>query len=178
MATSTTTPTPQQASYPLDTLYLYPYYQSQAQYKAATGQDAPPFDPSKPPKGWFDPAALNTTLRNVVYDRVIAYADNGIPARDANGNPMLEALVLLKADAANVNIPLKQTANEAGAGQLEVPVPLRALNDDEELFFDWGGIIKVRNKKLWAAAQNVPFTLQDQQLLEGIAQKLGVTLPS
>ena len=38
--------------YGLDKLYLFPYYQSREQYRAATGEEPPAFDPTRPPQYW------------------------------------------------------------------------------------------------------------------------------
>jgi len=47
---------PNQSQYQISTLALFPVYASRAAYQQATGQQAPPFDPSQPLKGWADPA--------------------------------------------------------------------------------------------------------------------------
>jgi len=46
---------PNQPQYPISVLNLFPVYTSRAAYQQATGQQAPPFDPSQPIKGWADP---------------------------------------------------------------------------------------------------------------------------
>jgi hypothetical protein len=159
----------------LDTLFLYPYFQTREAYEKATGRPCPPWRPDRPPKGWFDPKALESTRRNIVYDNTLVYAENGHILSDANGKPMLDVLVLVKEHAAEVNIPDKTlgAANIPGSDRPEVPVPLRALEPDEELFFIWGQTVAVRSKKGWAQTQNT-FTWQDRLLLEAIADKLGV----
>lgn len=47
---------PNQSQYQISTLYLFPVYATRAAYQQATGQQAPPFDPTQPLKGWADPA--------------------------------------------------------------------------------------------------------------------------
>lgn len=47
---------PNQPQYQISTLNLFPAYATRAAYQQATGQQAPPFDPSQPLKGWSDPA--------------------------------------------------------------------------------------------------------------------------
>lgn len=159
----------------LDTLFLFPYYQTREAYEKATGQPCPPWRPDRPPKGWFDPKAMESTRRNVVYDNTLVYGENGHIAEDKNGKPMLDVLVLTKEHAATVNIPDKTlgAANIPGSDRPEVPAPLRPLGPDEELFFIWGQTVAVRNKRLWGQTQNT-FTWQDRVLLQAIADKLGV----
>ena len=41
---------------PISSLYLFPVYSTRAAYLAATGQQAPPFNPALPIKQWSDPA--------------------------------------------------------------------------------------------------------------------------
>ena len=47
---------PNQPQYPISTLYLFPLYATRATYQQATGQQAPPFNPACPLKGWADPS--------------------------------------------------------------------------------------------------------------------------
>lgn len=158
----------------IEHVFQFPYYQTREDYQKATGQEPPKFDGSRPPKYWADPEAKNTARRNMVYDRVIAYYSNGSPASDENGNPQMEALVLNRDEAATVNIPPKGIgmANIAGADRPEVPPPLRALHEDEELFFPFPGIVAVRIKGSLEADRG--FTEEDRSLLQAIARKLGV----
>ncbi len=159
--------------YGLSNLYLFPYYQTREDYERSVGQAPPPWDPNRPPKYWFDPNARQSTRRNVVYDFVIATSESGTPLVGPDGKPMLDLLVLPKEEAATVNIPPKHVANVPGADRPEVPCPLRALEPDEELAFDFGGVVVVRNKNLYPSLE-VGFTAEDRALLRAIAAKLGV----
>jgi hypothetical protein len=47
---------PNQPQYQISTLDLFPVYATRAAYQQATAQQAPPFNPSQPLKGWADPA--------------------------------------------------------------------------------------------------------------------------
>jgi hypothetical protein len=161
--------------YGLEKLFLYPLYQTQDQYRRGTGEEPPAFDPTKSPKYWFDPEASKSTRRNIVYDLVIAYDQNGKALSDANGMPVFESMVLSKQEAATVNIPLAVAANEPGADKPQIPMPLREPDPDEEIFFDFGGAIAVRNKKLYADTQ-VTYSAQDREVLLAIARKLNVNL--
>lgn len=159
----------------LDTLYIFPYYPTREAFEQGTGKPCPPWNPNLPPKAWFDPKASESTRRNVVYDSTLVYSLDGTIQQDAQGRPMLDVLVLTKEQAASVNIPDKTrgAANIPGADRPEVPVPLRALAADEELFFLFGQSVAVRNKAAWVKTQNA-FTWEDRLLLKAIAEKLGV----
>lgn len=158
----------------LERLYMFPYFQTREEYQKAIGVEPPKWDSTKPPKYWYDPAAKDSTRRNVTYDQVIAYSASGSPLLDANGNPTMELMMLNKDEAANVNIPPKGlgSANIPGADVPEIPPPLRALHADEELFIPFGSIIAVRIKGTLEPDRG--FTEEDRAILLGIARKLGV----
>ena len=159
----------------LDSLFIFPYYQTREAFEKATGRPCPPWNPSVPPKGWFDPKAAESTRRNVVYDNTLVYSLDGTILQDSNGKPMLDVLVLPKEQAATVNIPDKSlgASNIPGADRPEVPAPLHLPGEHEELFFIWGQTVAVRNKVAWEQTQNT-FTARDRVLLKAIAGKLGV----
>lgn len=163
-------------TYGIHELYLFPVFQTREAYREATGQEPPPYDPHKPIKSWFDPKAADSPRRKVVYDNVLAIGENGYPLAGPDGKPMLEPLVIDKEQAATVNIPPKKpgTPDQPVTGH-EVPVPLRALAPNEELYFQFGGSVAVRNKDLVARMQE-GFTFEDRALLHRIAEKLGVSL--
>lgn len=160
--------------YGLESLYLFPYFQTREDYTKATGLEPPKFDGSRPPKYWFDPAAPDSIRRIVSYEQVIAYAASGAPLLSSDGGPITELLTLTKEDAAGVNIPPKGPgwANVVGADVPEIPPPLRALRDDEELFFPFPGIVAVRIKGTLEADRG--FTEEDRAVLLAIASKLGI----
>lgn len=160
--------------YGIERLYLFPYYQTREEYKKATGLEPPPFTATKPPKYWFDPAAKDSTRRNVSYDNVIAYAANGSPLLGADGKPMMDILVISKDEAASVNIPPKGlgVANVPGSDVPEVPPPMRALNPDEELFVPFPGLVGIRIKGTLEPDRG--FTEEDRAILLAIASKLGI----
>lgn len=161
--------------YGIENLNLFPIYQTREDYRRATGEDPPPFDPYKPPKHWFDPAAriADTTRRNVIYDHVLALSESGTPIAGPDGRPMLELLLLTRADAAAVNIPGPGDPRRPLPDGLPVPCPLRPLAEGEELIFDFGGIVMVENTAVHDA-EAVMFSAQDRRLLRAIAEKLGV----
>lgn len=159
--------------YGLEKLNLFPYFQTRQQYRQATGQEPPAFDPTRPPQAWYDPQMVHSTKRTVIYDNVLAIDEKGRPKRNAEGGPYFEPLMILRSEAATVNIPEKNAANEPGTEVPEVPPPLRALDADEELIIDFGGIVMVRNKRLNTEVP-VNFSAQDRELLKAIARKLNV----
>jgi hypothetical protein len=113
----------------------------------------------------------------VVYEHALSLDPNtGALLRDAKGKPQLDALVLDRDEAGTINIPPKGPGwtNVDGAAVPEVPVPLRALESNEELFFDFASVVAVKNKDLYAQLEEVGFTQRDRDLLEGIAKKLGI----
>lgn len=162
-------------TYGITHLYLFPVYQTREAYQQATGMEAPPYDPTKPIKSWFDPKAAENPSRKIVYDRVIALADNGAPLASLDGKPVLEPLLMDRPIAATVNIPVKgrDIPDQVPTG-FEVPVPLRALDADEELYFQFGGSIAVKNKKLFGQLETGGFTAADRALLQAIAEKIGI----
>lgn len=161
-------------TYGLQTLYLFPIFQTREEYKAVMGIDPPPFNPFKPLKSWFDPKAAENPRRKIVYDNVLALADNGTPLVDLNGQPLLEPLLIDREDAAVVNIPVKDFSGriqEQHPIGHEVPVPLRPLTENEELVIGLMGLVQVRNKA--AIEETAGFTAGDRALLLAIATKLG-----
>ncbi len=161
-------------TYGLENLHLFPVYQTREEYKQATGQEPPPFDPTKDFKAWFDPQAAANPKRKIVYENVIAYAANGVPLVGPDGKPMLEPLMIDRDFAGIVNIPPKGPGmlDPVGTG-MEIPVPLRALAPEEELYLQFGGTVAVRNKTV-AASMEPGFNSADRALLRAIAEKLGV----
>jgi hypothetical protein len=160
--------------YGIRELYLFPYYDTRERFQAETGIEPPPFDPTRPPKHWFDPNAAQSTKRTVIYENALAMSEDGHVLKGEDGRPMLDSLGLKKEHAATVNIPIKKVANEPGADVPAVPVPLRPLDPDEELAFEPFGGVVVLNKKLMA--EFVTFGKYDRDLLVAIARKLNVNV--
>lgn len=163
-------------TYGISNLYLFPVFQTREAYRLAVGVEPPPYNERIPIKSWFDPDAAKNTRRKIIYENVIAYAENGAPLVDAAGKPMLEPLVLDVAIAGAVNIPFKAPGvpDQPTTG-LEIPVPMRPLTDNEELFLQFGGTVAVKNKAAFAQLEQLgKFTDQDRSLLQAIAAKLGI----
>jgi hypothetical protein len=161
--------------YALEHLFLFPVYPTREQYQALTGEEPPPFDPTRPAQYWRDPDALKSPKRVVVYENVLATDERGNPKKGPDGKPYFEPLALPKQEAATVNIPYKKGANEPSSGLPDILPPCRALQEDEELAFDFGGIVVVRNKN-FTSEEQVGFTLADRELLRAIARKLNVNV--
>jgi len=161
--------------FPVNDLYIFPSFQTRDQYFKATGEEAPEWDPNRPVKSWFDPAARNTNKRTFLYDVVLMYDKNGMVLPDEKGVPQLEELALLREEAARVNLLPRERMVDYGPGSkvAPIPVPMRPLKGDEELIFTFGGVVAVRLKGFIKSSVN-EFTTGDRQLLEKIAQKLGV----
>lgn len=161
--------------FPINDLYVFPSFQTRDDYFKATGEEAPDWDPNRPVKSWFDPAARNTNKRTFLYDLVLMYDKNGMVIPDENGVPQLDQLALLREEAARVNILPRERMVDYGPGSkvAPIPVPMRSLKEDEELVFTFGGVVAVRFKSAYKATVNA-FTVNDRQLLAKIAQKLGV----
>ncbi len=161
--------------YSLFQLFLFPVFQTREEYQKLTGEEAPPWDPNQPVKNWFDPAARTTNKRTMLYDRVLLYDKNGMVIPDASGKPTLDQMALLKEVAAQVNMLPSERLVDYGPGSrmAPIPCPLRALKENEELFFTFGGSVAVRDKSAYKNEVNA-FTIGDRALLEKIAAKLGV----
>jgi hypothetical protein len=161
--------------FPINDLYLYPFFQTRDEYLQATGEEAPEWDPSRPVKGWFDPEARNSNKRTFLYDNVLMYDRNGMVLADENGKPQTEQLALLREEAARVNLLPRERMVDYGPGSkvAPIPVPMRPLKANEELVFTFGGVVAVRRKDAYKETVNA-FTIEDRRLLQKIAEKLGV----
>ncbi len=163
------------AKYGIEKLFLFPTYQSRAEYLKATGLEPPEFDRSRPPKTWFDPAAEKSTKRTVLYNCVLATDEKGYPILDQDGKLYFEPMVLSKQEAATVNLIPGGASNGPGTDQVPVPIPMRPLEPVEELIRGFGGIIGVRNTSI-AEEGPTSFTHADRELIRAIARKLGVPI--
>jgi hypothetical protein len=152
---------------PISILNLFPTYASREAYKAATGKEAPPWNPGLHPKAWEDPAALSATEDMVVYDLIFVKFD-------ANQKPVFKKLFLSPAEAANVNIAPKGTGmtNVSGADAPEVLCPLRPLEDHEVLKPTFGDVPNVF-EAIELVSVDTGFTMADREKLIAIAGKLG-----
>lgn len=159
------------ATYSLSELHLFRTYTTVEEYRKVTGENPPPYDPTKPPKHWFDPSALASPRRTVVYDPVLATGAQGQILADASGKPMLDILLLSKEEAAQVNIWHEQSGHPSPVLPA-VPMPLRPLRANEELIFLYPQVVVVRDKSV--ETDKGAFTAEDRALLRQIAKKLGV----
>ncbi|MEO8661451.1 MAG: hypothetical protein ABI693_23480 [Bryobacteraceae bacterium] len=156
-------------------LYLFPYYATHELYRLGTGQDAPSYNPFKPRKYWFDPAANDTTKRYMIYDHAVVTDTDGYSAAQGfNKKPYSDQLIVLREDAATVNIPIDRLhpAGEVVVIPPEIQVPIRALKPGEELAFGIGGSVVCSRPDIVEQA-NGGFTRADRQLLQAIADHVG-----
>src|SRR5258708_22975289 len=96
-----------QPIYGISNLYLFPVYQTREAYKAATGQDAPAYDPAKRLKAWFHPAALANPPRQIVYHTALSLAAHGHAIAAPYATPMLEPLLIDRDAATRVKTAVK-----------------------------------------------------------------------
>ncbi len=167
-------------------LYVFPVYQTREQFKAATGKEAPTWNPSKPIKSWFDPSPPVSDADGDVRYLMLALGADGKTPAVKNGAPYLRMTRVAHLDAIAVNIPPKefydQRIQDPGAlspfASLEVPVPCRELLPDEELKFGWGGLVEVRKKNEVAPAPGAAPASDSElrQLLLTIDGKLDILL--
>jgi hypothetical protein len=148
-------PQPDAASYALSELALFPEF-TRASYRATFGIDAPPFNPARPVKTWFDSTADTSQYDNVAVYRVLG--------SDAAGQPALRQLVIPAAEAAAVNLP----ENGAGSGLAARQMPLRALLSNERLQAEPQGVMVVRTGL--GRDNDGGFTAADRNKLEEIYQ--------
>ncbi len=161
--------------YGITNLYLFPTYATREDFEKMTGQVCLPWNPARAPKYWYDPKPVKkfTGPGNVAYT---SYDRIWLGNRDAANNPVLDPLVLSLDEAASANIPPTGpgSTNTEGADAPAVPAPMRALEPNEQLFFDFGGLLTVKNTDLFPQLEQVGFSQHDRDLLAAIAMKLGV----
>jgi hypothetical protein len=81
--------------YGVDSIALFKNYTRDA-YRAAFGIEAPAFDPSRPPKSWFDSSADTSYPENMSIYKVLA--------RDGKGNWAIRQMIIPSGEAATVNL--------------------------------------------------------------------------
>jgi len=144
-----------------EALSRFPLYQSATEYIEQRGTP-PPWNPRKLVKRWYDADAPHSVRRTVVYsDCVTGLVIGGVPEVDT--------CAFSREEAATVNIPPVGWA-EATLG--EVPLPIRPLLPNEELFVDmrFGGVIGVRDKRV---PTDTGLLVEIHALCQRIATKLG-----
>lgn len=167
-------PTLAQTDSGISQYYQFPTYATRDAYRRATGEDAPAFDPARKRKHWFDPQATESAKRQFIYDRVLAFEGRN-PAHDEAGDPVVEMLVLSRAEAATVNIPISESDSlpVPGGDYPEVPVPIKALKEGERLVFDRLGQVRVRIEAIYGQTYE-GFSSRDRAVLNAIARHLNV----
>jgi len=155
-------------------LNLFPTYATREDFQAATLEEAPPWNPYRFPKNWFDPNAKTNPSRVIVYEHAFAVdANTGQVLENPDGTPKFDKLALSRDEAATVNIPPTGPGQTdvPGADQTPVPVPMRALAPNEVIVPGFGNV-----PELWTTDE-----LQEKdpysailKYLRAIANKLGV----
>lgn len=114
-------------------LYRFKSYANRQKYTEATGMEAPPYDPGKPPKHWVDPTPDIRTLYQQY--TVIRMNNEGNPFRlDADDLPQTEPLSIRTTDAPQLNLPDLRITGQMPIPK-PVPLPIRNLEENEELMF-------------------------------------------
>lgn len=165
----------------LDLFETYPWAED---YKSKTGQEAPPFDPSKPIKNWADPSPVDDGGGTAIYGTTIVKMNTPL---DGTVTQHPVSLVLTLADARAVNLMSIKDANAGGAyagkSFASLPVPQRPLAVGESfhvyvlgpgipaLFVVNDALNAQQTQQQQAAAGG--FTVQDRADLQAIKAKLG-----
>lgn len=166
--------------------YLFKRYMSRAEYLAAKGVDAPPFDSTRDLKNWEDPEASNR-FPKVTYPYTLMEDENspGTLLRD-NGAPVLCPLVLPWREARVVNLPDEDKGGNTSIqpGTRTVPCPIDIPGPGEALVFGdnpfTGDAVWIRDLAKYAAMKEAQteeagkFTAADRAKLNAIAAKLNV----
>lgn len=168
---------------------VFPEYRNRAEYKAAFGVDAPPFDVTRKIKLWQDPSAGSDGLPEVIYNNAVMTKKDGTFVLK-NNKPVIKPIVLPVDEAKSVNLPPEDEKGNTGEIESWMPPiqnPFRDLVEGEEIVVAGpdmgllsGKFLVIRNTKLWAEEQAAAleesgkFTVADRQLLTAIAAKLGV----
>jgi hypothetical protein len=131
-------PQPNLAYYGVEALYLFNTF-TRDTYQTAFGVSAPPYDPSRLIKTWFDSTADTSNASNVSVYKILT--------QDAKANWILQQLVIPASEAAAVNLPGTITypvytpapskATRGGSGINETYLSL--LSDAQTLMAELGG---------------------------------------
>lgn len=160
------------STFPLSSVYRFPYFQTREQYQSQSGLTPPAYDPTKRVKGWADPAPA-------MIGNVVMYKS---PVVDSSGQVVEQPFVLSKAEAMAVNIPPHAAGVPDAPVIGEVPPPTRDLKATEK-YITVGPlqIIEVKDTSIPDPILDQPsaggggFTQTDRDLLGKIAKALGVS---
>jgi hypothetical protein len=157
---------PNQPYYPVSEKHLFPIYFSAAAYQAATGKEAPVFNPARKQKNWFDPGANPASPFILIYS---------VYAQAEKGEWKCGQIGMSAEEAGSLNIlPDSGPLHDHPPGTGIWGVPASPLLPNEQLFPTIGNVLLARRIDLAPASQNDSFTLADRELLRAIAQKVGV----
>ncbi len=156
--------------------------QSRAQYLAKYGQEAPPYDWSRPKKTWIDNRVFSDPDLEIEYTGV-QLDRNDKPIQDGDTrNVVLRAFKLYPEIATSANLPpepapadAEMTPAQRAMFKRRVPEPLE-LQPGERVVIEPGAssALAVDDGKPDLSAGGSGFTDADRQLLIRVATKLGV----
>jgi hypothetical protein len=166
------------SSFPISRIYKFPVYQTREQFRAANNTDAPPYNPGRPRKFWYDPTPSPVPAggsKKILYTTLLLGANERVLA-GPDGKPGTDMILLDSVLARTVNIPA------SGPGILDAPqfepatpVPIRELAANEELIFTgMFGLAEVHLTDVAPASDPGAFTSEDRALLHAIASKVGL----
>lgn len=169
---------------PLENLYLVQEYPTPQAYFLLTGKTAPEFDINKDIKLW-EHTPENVGPRQVLYDVIAQNEDNGVWIYDDSGKYVTEFILMLKSDAAKVNIPPSDFNYTAHPNLRKVNRPLKeGVSSKYDLIKSPDGFsIVARDKELYAkylseknapAGSNPAFEASVLAYLAAISKKLGI----
>jgi hypothetical protein len=161
---------------PISILELFRTYHDRDEYLKATGEEAPAWNPNRPVKVWFDPGARDGFSKYRSYPIALRCDRNGMVLPNTKGQPTTMPMQISSISAGTVNMLPRERMADYGPGSkvTPIPTPLRALRDDEELVFTFGGVVAVRVKEVKEWVSETYQHLSSRELLEAIARKLGV----
>ncbi len=164
----------------LSSRYLFPEINSGEDAKRH-GLTAPPFDPTKPVKRWFDPAPPEDEDGNVTYDFVLAIDPKTNRVAEVDGRPYARKMTISAAEARTLNV-LQADTSQSKPGTKSRPAPFTF--DPETEILDYSdsipgfakGSIVVRgiSETVEPTFPAATFTTEDHRLLVAIAKKVGV----
>lgn len=164
-------PQPDLATYGLEELHIFPYYQTREEYEAKTGKPCPPYLDNGRPKYWEGTVDLNADPDLSIRFKV-PYNSRGGVSLNPDKTPKLSELDLKPEEIVRVNIPSKQVGTFPGsASAVEIQPPCELL-PNERLEFQ-SGIASAQLRVRRVDKMQGAITMSDRALLELIAKKVG-----
>lgn len=160
---------PNESMYPAFRLNVFPYFATRETYEKFYLKKCPPYNPNLPIKKWVDETLLKPENQDefaIVENVLKQYKDGSFV------QPFVLSKIAIIRDQFDVNIP---SEHDVVTITKEIPVPMKPLDPDEELFM-YMGLPQVKNKNLYdkqnAPAAGVYFNADDRAMLIDIQKKL------